>query len=105
MFGGTLSDDNHTHTRVKRLMYGMCPPKFHQIGTECYYISDSRVNWLEAHFECKDKNSKLAEPEKLADRHLRQYLSKNDVGKLEYLMSTGLLDAISLNKRTVTHSN
>lgn len=65
--------------RVKR-MYAMCPPHFFRIGNECYFISQSRQNWLDAHFECKDRNSKLAEPMKYDDKYLRKFLqsSKSD---------------------------
>ncbi|XP_053676808.1 uncharacterized protein LOC128726980 [Anopheles nili] len=61
--------------RYKR-MYVMCPPAFSQIGNECYYISENKFNWLDAYFECKDRNSKLAEPMKFEDRDLRRYLQK-----------------------------
>jgi len=63
--------------RAKR-MFALCPPSFVKIGSECYYISSSKVSWLDAHFECKDKNAKLAEPMKFADRRLRKYLSRKD---------------------------
>lgn len=69
-----------THTqadRVKR-MYALCPPNFIRIGSECYYISSERVNWLDAHFDCKDRNSRLAEPIKHEDRVLRKYLTHSD---------------------------
>lgn len=59
--------------RIKR-MYAMCPPHFFRIGNECYFISQSRLNWLDAHFECKDRNSKLAEPMKYDDKSLRKFL-------------------------------
>lgn len=63
--------------RIRR-MYALCPPSFTRIGSECYYISSNRVNWLDAHFECKDRNSRLAEPIKYEDRALRKYLMHND---------------------------
>lgn len=53
----------------------MCPPHFFRIGNECYYISATKLNWLDAHFECKDRNSKLAEPMKYDDKYLRKYLT------------------------------
>uniref|UniRef100_A0A182QL52 C-type lectin domain-containing protein n=1 Tax=Anopheles farauti TaxID=69004 RepID=A0A182QL52_9DIPT len=62
--------------RIKR-MYVMCPPNFKRIGNECYYISPNKLNWLDAYFECKDANSKLAEPMKYEDKHIRKYLLKN----------------------------
>lgn len=62
--------------RTKR-MYAMCPPKFFRIGSECYFISTDRFNWLDSHFECKDRNSRLAEPFKQEDRYLRKYLNSN----------------------------
>lgn len=37
-------------------------------------MSDSEASWLDAHFECKDKNAKLAEPMKSADRALRKFM-------------------------------
>lgn len=52
----------------------MCPPTFTKIGNECYYLSSSPASWLDAHFECKDKNAKLAELYKYSDRLLRKYL-------------------------------
>lgn len=67
--------------RTKR-MYAMCPPKFFRIGSECYFISTDRVNWLDAHFECKDRNSRLAEPFKQEDRYLRKYLNSHLYSKL-----------------------
>lgn len=51
----------------------MCPPSFTKIGNECYFLSPTKASWLDSHFECKDKNSKLAEPLKYADRLLRKY--------------------------------
>lgn len=59
-------------------MYALCPPHFQRVGTECYYISTEPANWLDAHFHCKDRNSKLAEPIKYEDRRLRKYLIHND---------------------------
>lgn len=64
--------------RIKRRMYAMCPPKFQRIGSECYAISDQPANWLEAHFQCKDKNSKLAEPNSKSDRKLRAFFQRMD---------------------------
>lgn len=61
-------------------MYAMCPPKFIKIENECYYISREKLSWLESHFACKDKNSKLAEPMKFEDRALRKFLLQNDKG-------------------------
>lgn len=66
-------------TRTKR-MYAMCPPKFIRIGDECYFISEESLSWLEAHFACKDKNSKLAEPARYEDRFLRKHLIDKDQG-------------------------
>ncbi|XP_053683242.1 uncharacterized protein LOC128733582 isoform X2 [Sabethes cyaneus] len=59
--------------RFKR-MYALCPPQFFRIGNECYFISKNKQNWLDAHFECKDRNSKLAEPLKYDDKNLRKFL-------------------------------
>lgn len=56
-------------------MFALCPPHFLRIGNECYFISQNRVNWLDAHFECKDRNSHLAEPYRQDDRFLRKYLN------------------------------
>lgn len=64
----------HLSGRRFKRMYAMCPPHFFRIGNECYYISQSRQNWLDAHFECKDRNSKLAEPMKYDDKSLRKFL-------------------------------
>lgn len=64
-----------SNLRYKR-MYVMCPPKFSRIGNECYYMSPNKLNWLDAYFDCKDHNSKLAEPMKYEDKHLRRYLQK-----------------------------
>lgn len=66
--------------RIKR-MYAMCPPKFIKIGDECYYISQEPLSWLEAHFACKDKNSKLAEPTRYEDKYLRKHLIDGDSGE------------------------
>ncbi|XP_055847165.1 trichohyalin isoform X2 [Episyrphus balteatus] len=66
------------YIRIKRRMYAMCPPKFQRIGSECYAISDQPANWLEAHFQCKDKNSKLAEPNNKSDRKLRAFFQRMD---------------------------
>lgn len=60
-------------SRVRRI-YAMCPPSFTKIGNECYHLSSSKASWLDSHFECKDKNAKLAEPLKYSDRLLRKYL-------------------------------
>lgn len=59
-------------------MYVMCPPNFIKIGNECYYFSTDQLSWLEAHFECKDKDSRLAEPIKHEDRKVRRYLMRSD---------------------------
>lgn len=64
-------------------MYALCPPKFIRIGNECYYISPISANWLDAHFECKDRNSRLAEPIKMEDRRLRKYLLHADMQRSE----------------------
>lgn len=64
-------------TRARR-MYALCPPDFLKIGNECYFMSKSKESWLDAHFECKDRNSKLAEPLKFADRRLRKFLKNRD---------------------------
>lgn len=66
-------------TRNRR-MYALCPPEFTKIGNDCYYLSAKKESWLDAHFECKDRNSKLAEPLKFADRRLRKYLKNRDQG-------------------------
>ncbi|KAG5678500.1 hypothetical protein PVAND_008167 [Polypedilum vanderplanki] len=57
-----------------RRIYAMCPPSFTKIGNECYHLSSAKASWLDSHFECKDKNAKLAEPLKYSDRFLRKYL-------------------------------
>lgn len=59
-------------------MYALCPPDFTKIGNDCYYLSTKKESWLDAHFDCKDRNSKLAEPLKFADRRLRKYLKNRD---------------------------
>jgi hypothetical protein len=64
-------------TRARR-MYALCPPAFTKIGNDCYYLSAKKESWLDAHFDCKDRNSKLAEPLKFADRRLRKYLKNRD---------------------------
>lgn len=63
--------------RVKR-MYALCPPHFVRIGQQCYFLSTAKMNWLDAHFDCKERNSQLAEPQRLEDRILRKYLQRND---------------------------
>lgn len=60
--------------KVKRI-YAMCPPSFTKIGSECYYLSSTQASWLDSHFECKDKNAKLAELLKYSDRQIRKYLA------------------------------
>ena len=54
----------------------MCPPEFKRIGNECYFISTQRSNFDEAQFDCKDRDSKLAELKKFPDRIVRKYLNK-----------------------------
>ncbi|XP_055619658.1 uncharacterized protein LOC129764515 isoform X2 [Toxorhynchites rutilus septentrionalis] len=85
-FGATETESNDltpntgeqiSARRFKR-MYAMCPPRFFRIGNECYYISPNKQNWLDAHFECKDRNSKLAEPLKYEDKNLRKFLVKSN---------------------------
>ena len=61
-----------------RRMYALCPPQFQRIGFDCYSLPSEHSSWLEAHFYCKDKNAKLAEPQKYADRKLRKFLHQND---------------------------
>lgn len=55
-------------------MYALCPPQFERIGNECFYLSTGKVNWLDAQFQCLDRDSKLAEPNKVDDRRLRKHL-------------------------------
>ncbi|KAG4071399.1 hypothetical protein HA402_011553 [Bradysia odoriphaga] len=62
-------------------MYALCPPDFFGIGTECYYISQKKENWLDAHFDCKDRKSRLAEPNRYEDRMIRKFLVNNDLSK------------------------
>lgn len=62
------------HQVRTRRIYAMCPPSFTKIGNECYHLSSVEASWLDSHFECKDKNAKLAEPLKYSDRFLRKYL-------------------------------
>ncbi|XP_061507943.1 uncharacterized protein LOC1276921 isoform X1 [Anopheles gambiae] len=69
------NDTDRPNRRYKR-KYGMCPPKFTSISNECYYISPNKLNWLDAYFECKDHNSKLAEPMMYEDKVLRRTLQK-----------------------------
>ncbi|EAA11599.2 AGAP006267-PA [Anopheles gambiae str. PEST] len=69
------NDTDQPNRRYKR-KYGMCPPKFTSISNECYYISPNKLNWLDAYFECKDHNSKLAEPMMYEDKVLRRTLQK-----------------------------
>ncbi|KAL1394322.1 hypothetical protein pipiens_003083 [Culex pipiens pipiens] len=73
---GALAPNAGEHISGRRFkrMYAMCPPHFFRIGNECYYISQNKQNWLDAHFECKDRNSKLAEPMKYDDKNLRKFL-------------------------------
>jgi hypothetical protein len=68
-----VHQSNPKLTRAKR-MYALCPPEFQKIGNECYFISNKKESWLDAHFDCKDRNSKLAEPLKFADKRLKKYL-------------------------------
>lgn len=70
--------NNPKLSRARR-MYALCPPEFQKIGNDCFFMSDRKENWLDAHFECKDRNSKLAEPLKFADRRLRKYLQEKDL--------------------------
>lgn len=72
-----ILQQNPKLARAKR-MFAMCPPAFLKINNECYFISNRTESWLDAHFDCKDRNSKLAEPLKFADRRLRKYLKNND---------------------------
>lgn len=76
-FRGYSSSRNPKLSRAKR-MYALCPPEFQKVGNDCFYISNRKESWLDAHFECKDRNSKLAEPLKFADRRLRKYLQNRD---------------------------
>ena len=66
-----------------RKIYAMCPPGFTKIGNECYFLSPSKASWLDSHFECKDKNSKLAEPIKFADRLLRKFFAERGLTRGE----------------------
>ncbi|XP_055314983.1 uncharacterized protein LOC129575412 [Sitodiplosis mosellana] len=65
-----------TQINGERPMYVLCPPAFIPVGNICYFISKERVNWLDAHFECKERNSRLAEPSRKEDRLLRKHLNK-----------------------------
>lgn len=65
-------------------MYALCPPHFQRIGSECYYVSSERQSWLDAHFECKDRGSRLAEPYKYEDRLLRKFMLQTDGSRSEF---------------------
>lgn len=71
-------------------MYAVCPPEFQRIGNECYFLSRQKETWMEAHFNCVDRDSKLAEPFKFEDKRLRKYLlaSGNHIGKWNLLGGT-----------------
>lgn len=71
------NSNNPKLLRAKR-MYALCPPEFQKVGNDCFFVSAKRESWLDAHFDCKDRNSKLAEPLKFADRRLRKYLHNKD---------------------------
>ncbi|KAJ6642303.1 hypothetical protein Bhyg_07250 [Pseudolycoriella hygida] len=60
-------------------MYALCPPDFFGIGTECYHISQKKQNWLDAHFDCKDRKSRLAEPNRYEDRMIRRFLQREQM--------------------------
>lgn len=68
------SQSQQMSQRNVRKVFAMCPPTFVKIGNECYHLSASQASWLDAHFDCKDKNAKLAEPVKSSDRILRKFL-------------------------------
>lgn len=70
--------ESHNNRTRNRYMYALCPPGFQRVGTECYSLFAQHNSWLEAHFYCKDKNAKLAEPRKFSDRKLREFLHKQD---------------------------
>lgn len=76
---GFRDSNNPRLSRAKR-MYALCPPDFQKIGNDCFFLSKRKESWLDSHFECKDRNSKLAEPLKFADRRLRKYL-QNKAGQ------------------------
>lgn len=80
----------HPSLNRARRMYAMCPPDFIKIGSECYFISANKESWLDAHFECKDRNSKLAEPLKYADRRLRKYLKNRDQSRSDNIWIGGM---------------
>uniref|UniRef100_A0A182PJZ2 C-type lectin domain-containing protein n=1 Tax=Anopheles epiroticus TaxID=199890 RepID=A0A182PJZ2_9DIPT len=73
----TRHDGSGRPSRRYKRKFGMCPPKFSSIGNECYYISPNKLNWLDAYFDCKDHNSKLAEPMMYEDKTLRRALQKS----------------------------
>jgi hypothetical protein len=73
-----LPNLRHPSLNRARRMYALCPPDFTKIGNDCFYISTKKESWLDSHFECKDRNSKLAEPMKFGDRRLRKYLKNRD---------------------------
>lgn len=75
-FGGTAAQ----RPRFKR-MYALCPPQFERIGNECYFLSSGKANWLDAQFQCQDRDSKLAEPNKVDDRRLRKHFLASEASK------------------------
>uniref|UniRef100_A0A1B0G8I7 C-type lectin domain-containing protein n=1 Tax=Glossina morsitans morsitans TaxID=37546 RepID=A0A1B0G8I7_GLOMM len=76
--GHAMAESQTQDKTRNRRMYALCPPGFQRVGTECYSLIHQHSSWLEAHFFCKDKNSKLAEPKKFSDRKLREFLQKED---------------------------
>lgn len=79
--------------RIKR-MYALCPPQFERIGNECYFLSKTKVNWLDAQFQCLDRDSKLAEPNKVDDRRLRKHLLDISAGEIEDLFTFWMLKEV-----------
>lgn len=68
----TRGDGGRRPVRIKR-MFAVCPPQYERIGNGCYYVSQEKVNWLDAQFKCLDRDGRLAEPNKADDRRLRKH--------------------------------
>lgn len=76
-FSAALFSTTQTNGNQPKRMFALCPPHFFPIveSNQCYFISGERVNWLDAHFECRDRKSRLAEPLRKEDRFLRKHLN------------------------------
>lgn len=82
-YTNTQNVTNVRFPRGQRAIGGLCPTGFIRSENICYFFSNKKETWIDAHFDCRDMKSRLAEPLKYSDRRLRKLLLNKDKSRSE----------------------